>query len=234
MEEVLEKILTAEFGKENYAFTSRALKRWSDAIECFTPTDQDQYGAFRVGPSFPFAITDAPAIPENTGAMFGGRICSTNFKTRPDKRNSVFSIRVHDEVESLERMLGLMEQGIAALEQAPVENTNLTELLNLGRFIRNTVVTGIHAKQWYILKSKLNSETSKSELEKIVDKMTALLQNELENTKATIPLVVEDSRLGWEPSMLYMTDKWHLEWKIRQVEYTLQYEMVEYKQSLMK
>ena len=64
--------------------------------------------------------------------------------------------------------------------------------------------------------------------------MTALLKNELENTKATIPLVVEDSRLGWEPSMLYMTDKWHLEWKIRQVEYTLQYEMVEYKQSLMK
>ena len=30
-----------------------------------------------------------------------------------------------------------------------------------------------------------------------------------------------DSRLGWEPSMEYVGDKWHIEWKIRQVESAL-------------
>ena len=30
-------------------------------------------------------------------------------------------------------------------------------------------------------------------------------------------MVEFDSRLGWEPSMEYVCDKWHLEWKIRQV-----------------
>ena len=27
-----------------------------------------------------------------------------------------------------------------------------------------------------------------------------------------------DSRLGWEPSMEYVGDVWHLDWKIRQME----------------
>ena len=31
------------------------------------------------------------------------------------------------------------------------------------------------------------------------------------------PAVELDSRLGWEPSMEYVCDKWHLEWKVRQV-----------------
>ena len=42
----------------------------------------------------------------------------------------------------------------------------------------------------------------------------------------TIPLVEADSRLGWEPSMLYMTDKWHLEWKLRQLDYVQNHELV--------
>ena len=33
----------------------------------------------------------------------------------------------------------------------------------------------------------------------------------------TIPVVDSDSRLGWEPSMEYMCDPWHLEWKVRQI-----------------
>ena len=41
------------------------------------------------------------------------------------------------------------------------------------------------------------------------------------NAKNTIPLVEKDSRLGWEPSMEYVTDKKMLEWKIRQVQFVL-------------
>ena len=43
----------------------------------------------------------------------------------------------------------------------------------------------------------------------------------MENARETIPAVECDSRLGWEPSMEYVCDPWHLEWKIRQVESAL-------------
>ena len=44
--------------------------------------------------------------------------------------------------------------------------------------------------------------------------MAEVAKNEIENAKNTIPLVERDSRLGFEPSMEYMCDKAHLEWKI--------------------
>ena len=225
MEEVLKKILIAEFGKENYDLVSSALKLWSDAITCYTPTDADQYGAFRVGPSYPFSMVKAPKLPEDEGAMYGSRICEQNYIIRNSSLNSVLSIRIHDELKSLMKMQELMEQGIGYLEQAPAENKNLEELLNMGRFIRNTVVTGVHAKQWHILNCRLQAEMIKEKLEAIINDMSALLKDELDNAKATIPLVQQDSRLGWEPSMLYMTDERHLKWKIKQVEYTLNREI---------
>ena len=40
--------------------------------------------------------------------------------------------------------------------------------------------------------------------------MTEILLDEEQNVRNTIPLVEGDSRLGWEASMDYMCDKWHL------------------------
>ena len=46
------------------------------------------------------------------------------------------------------------------------------------------------------------------------EEMIELARADLENAKATIPLVEFDSRLGYEPSMEYMCDRAHIEWKI--------------------
>ena len=40
-----------------------------------------------------------------------------------------------------------------------------------------------------------------------------------------------DSRLGWEPSMEYVGDVWHLDWKIRQVHSALR-EIADYRKIL--
>ena len=53
-------------------------------------------------------------------------------------------------------------------------------------------------------------------------------------TAATIPLVEFDSRLGYEPSMEYMTDVWHIEWKIRQVTQVLENELPGFVEVLKK
>jgi hypothetical protein len=62
--------------------------------------------------------------------------------------------------------------------------------------------------------------------------MTQLGEAEIANAQATIPLVDADSRLGWEPSMEYMTDRAHLEWKIAQMRLVLEEEIPEYRRKL--
>jgi hypothetical protein len=52
------------------------------------------------------------------------------------------------------------------------------------------------------------------------------------NAQNAIPHVEADSRLGWEPSMEYMTDRWHLEWKIKQVRATINDDIATYRKML--
>jgi len=68
------------------------------------------------------------------------------------------------------------------------------------------------------LNKRLEIEYDFEKAEKIMDELEEIVADELENVKGAIPLVEADSRLGWEPSMDYMADKSHLEWKIRQLE----------------
>ncbi len=59
-----------------------------------------------------------------------------------------------------------------------------------------------------------------------------LAEREIANAESAIPLVEADSRLGWEPSMEYMTDAEHIRWKIAQVRTVVDSEFVAYRQSL--
>ena len=72
-----------------------------------------------------------------------------------------------------------------------------------------------------MLNIKLLSAADAAEANAILDKLEVLAKAEINNAESAIPLVEADSRLGWEPSMEYVTDRWHIEWKIRQVNYML-------------
>jgi len=60
-----------------------------------------------------------------------------------------------------------------------------------------------------------------------------LAENEIANARNAIPCVEADSRLGWEPSMEYMTDRWHLESKIRQVRSMINGELTAYRKMII-
>ena len=79
----------------------------------------------------------------------------------------------------------------------------------------------------------MNVCETKEGLHAIYDEMEALLEQELRNVDRTLPLVEQDTRLGFEPSMLYVTDRWHLEWKKRQVRYIIDTELAKYRKGLM-
>ena len=52
----------------------------------------------------------------------------------------------------------------------------------------------------------------------LLDQIEALAHKEIENVKDTYDVVRTDSRIGWEPSMEYVCDEWHLDWKLRQMD----------------
>lgn len=76
-------------------------------------------------------------------------------------------------------------------------------LAGLGRFMALTMQTVINTKKWRIARKH-----------KDYKKMLEIGEAEIENAIKAIPLVEADSRLGFEPTMEYMTDRAHIEWKI--------------------
>ena len=57
----------------------------------------------------------------------------------------------------------------------------------------------------------------------------AMAWKEIKNAEDTSPLVEAESRLGWEPTLEYMTDREHLEWKIRQVKSVIEYDIAKFR-----
>lgn len=231
-EEALNQILNGMFGEENYKSVNEALELWSEAIRYYTATDADQYGAFRVGPSYPFCLDREIPIPSNPNAMFGSSICFPSYINVADPRDSILNLRLPEEIKSLCKMRMLIKKGVDVIQECSDVNEKIEELINLGSFMVKILNTSINAKKWYILKTRFRVETEKEKISKILDEMQQLLYEEIENAKSAIPLVEENSRLGWEPSMLYIADKWHIEWKIRQINHVLNCDISRYRECL--
>jgi len=234
MDMVLENILKSEFGSACYDIVNNALSLWSDAINYYIPINADQYGAFRVGPSYPFCYIKEIKIPDLPHCLWGSRICLPNYIDQDDGTHIVplSSISLPNEIASLEKLKKGLHDGLETLKSVDNPNNKLLMLINLGEFLYRSTITGINAKRWCILKNKTKSETDKKKMALLFDEMKELLLYERENAKLTIPLVQNDSRLGWEPSMEYMTDEEHLLWKIKQVDYVLNVELKNSKDNL--
>ena len=237
-DEVLRMIAERDFGKENIDKVIEAWKDWSEGIRNYVSTNEDQYGPFRIGPSYPLVFRRNVEIPSVPYAKFGGnRICYPEYTSKDNGRSSLLQYRLPAELERLEKMREYFRKGTEILESTFVSlpekrKQNAFNMINLGKFIINCVTTTIHAKKWHMLKAKLFLETDEAKIIEYVDQMIEIGQDEIKNAEATIPLVKADSRLGWEPSMEYMTDEAHLKWKMKQVKLTIEGELPEYKAAL--
>jgi hypothetical protein len=152
-----------------------------------------------------------------------------------------------------EKMLEQYRQGADLLESvidnvAEDKRDEAKRQLYLARFIQYTIVTTLNTKKWHILKGRLGVRVVSSaghrmpdavyldeevfralpltERDGIIREMAAIAENELENARRTLPLVAFDSRLGYEPSMEYMCDPAHLEWKIRVTQKAVEQELL--------
>ena len=206
----------------------KALEYWSEGIRHYNAVAQDQYGPFRIGPAYPMCLNKNLAPPAKAHAHFGTRIVATKYNTfewLDYSETSVPQIRIHHELSELLVMEECMEKGIALLENIKNVNDELEELTELGKYIKATVRTAIHAKKFLVAKARLDASLDPKDMKKYIDEMEKIALDEIENAKLTIPLVKKNSRLGWEPSMDYLGDEEHILWKIRQVEYMLSSEL---------
>ena len=238
--EFLEDILKRDFG-ENATDVKRACDLFDEAITHYIPTNEDQYGAFRIGPSYPFwfepttastgNIPESGRRPNETKAMFGNGIYFPVYNPEITGRNSPTGIRINEEIKQNTIMAELLLKGIEILDSCKNPNMNLQKLSNLVKFIYRTTLTVINIKRHYILKQQFSIVQTHDEAASILDKVEKLIYEEKENVLATIPLVEFDSRLGWEPSMEYTTGVDGLNWKLRQLEHELNYVLPRFRKS---
>lgn len=239
-EELFRKIAIRDYGIEKAQAALDAWKCWSQAMDYYIATNEDQYGPWRVGASYPFIfqpnITRTMSrkeikFPTAPHAHFGYKIVKTFYTPYENENQTPGFLRYPAELRSLAKMLELWEKGLESAQQ--LKGTPDGDRLEaLGHFIRNSIRTTTHIKQWWILNMKMQTSSTKEEALALLDQIEALANSEIENAKDTLPAVETDSRLGWEPSMEYVTDAWHLDWKIRQVHAALR-EIATYRNCLL-
>ena len=242
---ILEKIAERDFGKKAAKEVVEAWKLWSKAMDSYTPGFDDQAGPLRVGPSYPFIFhpvlyphTEQNMVfPTYPQSPVGARWVHAMYRPEHVYQMSNCGRRIHEDIRIMGDALKIWEKGNAvmrkALAKVPAEKKVKAEkTAGVGFFCCNAVHTMINTKKWWVLNKKLEVEYDFGKAGKLLDEMNAVLLDEEKNVRNTIPLVEKDSRLGWEASMDYMCDKWHLEWKLKQIGNLMENTLPTYRSSL--
>lgn len=225
---VFTDIIIKHFGKETEKI-KKALSYFSEMITYISAANEDQYGPMRVGPVYPLNLKRILNMPYDKTSHYGGHIHFPDYtKVPPQDRilHTAMSVRMPKEIEWLKTGEELMLKGIELLESVEIKNNNLLRLINLGKYIRNCLLNVRNVKKWYITKTKLAIETDRAKAKELLAEMKSVISEEREVVKATIPLTQVDSRLGWEPSMEYIGHTDNLEWKLKQLDYVENVELV--------
>ena len=216
----LTRIIRRHFGAGHEEEILSALEKWSEAIRLLPPSAEEQTGAFRVGPSFPFSIAGKYKYPADASSK--GYFMGTAYNPHNGSHQSAVAtsgVRLPYQRECLVKMLQLLTEGRRKLESLGYINEEFRYLVNLAHFMECFAVTGINAKDWYKVVAKLPVADTREEVEKLIAEGERILESERENVKRAIPLVQADSRLGWDPRMEYVCDPARLEWKLRLLDY---------------
>jgi len=228
-EDILNNILISEFGKDDLEQIQKALRLWSEASTYFVPTDADQYGAFRIGTSYPVCVGFLVNIPHKEYAQM---YSYPHFIEGNKGRDSYVTLRIDEEIKSLKKMKELFDEGLSILDSIEVKNEKFARLLNMGHFISHSILTGLNAKIMYTYRCAIKCCKDKEGLMKLFDEIEALVRLERENAENSIQYIKKDSRLGWEPRMEYSTDEEHIRWKLRHSDYVLNIEIPTYRKNV--
>ena len=225
LDEMLHRIVTRDFTAEVADTVCEAYRLWSEGITHLISTNPDQYGPFRIGPAFPFLLfeDEKVVIPSVPYAHFGeNKITFPHYMRRPPKPLTQYDEtelkKFNFEIKSFGITADYYDRGYRMIEEVlpliPEKKRDAaTRIANIGHFIANAARTAAGVKEFVKRKDRL-LETHGEERNRLIDEMIELCRREEANALDTIPLVEFDSMLGFEPSMEYMCDRAHIEWKL--------------------
>lgn len=230
-DDILRRIAIRDFSEECVEDVLKAWQLFSEGIDNLTSANLDQYGPLRVGPSYPLLLFENDYVFQSPpGTLHGNNIiCFPMYRNKEvlnNQKKYLIEMEMHTKVSQLfDRGADILEQTLEKLHESKVSNAKRE--IGLARFISNTVKTLTHVRHWHLLKqSLLNGDEDTRHA--TVHKMKEIGEAEIQNALDTIPYVNADSRLGFEPSMLYMTDEAHIRQKIEKTRHVLDEELMQY------
>lgn len=230
-DEILRKIAIRDFCEECADDVMDAWKMFSEGIDNLTSRAKDQYGPLRVGPSYPLLLFKNDFVFQSPpGTQHGGNCICNPMYQYSNLEDHIKKCRIETEMHMKVADLfnagaNLLEATLAKIHPSKVHYAK--QEIALARFIANTATTSVNVHNWYVLKQSLAS--GDPEIRRMVAlKMKEIAENEIQNALDTIPLVNFDSRLGFEPSMRYMTDEEHIQHKIDATRKVLDEELAVY------
>ena len=244
-EEILRKIAVRDFGAKAADDVIEGWRLWSDAAASYTPGFDDQAGALRVGPAYPFYfypvlypfVEQDPHFPFPKHAYRGERNLNTIFKPEHVLGHTFWGRRVREDLRIMAAALETWRRGEEVMDRAlakvPEKKRAEAALqIGVGKFFGRALRSTLNMKKWYLANRELEVTGDFDRALAIMDELTAILEEERRNVLETIPLVEADSCLGWEPSMEYCGDREHLEWKLEKLDRLLKYVLPHYRETI--
>ncbi|MEI6503570.1 MAG: hypothetical protein WCP21_21370, partial [Armatimonadota bacterium] len=179
-EEMADKLAARDFGPQAAPLVVECWHHWSDAWPYYVPTNEDQYGPFRVGPAYPLLFQEErEKFPDAPYAHFGNEILSTHYN--PHKPEDL-----ETEIGLLGKLKSGWEEGLVSLEKALAVTPErklfgAQRMLGLGKFIRLCVQTTINTKRWWLLKQQLLETDDLTVAEAVIADLNALGEAEIAN-----------------------------------------------------
>ena len=227
LNETVKKLAARDFTEDTADDVCRAYAHMSEGLDHHISTNCDQYGPCRIGPSYPFILfeNENVKIPTVPYAHFGGNMITCPVYGHHADANGFDLFKTPEEVERFDyeiknyriaeenykKAVEILEAALCSVPDRKKEDA--ARIVALCKFIRNTMRTAINVKEFAKLKFILK-DTHGAHRNETVDAIMKILKDEEQNALDTLPIVEFDSRLGYEPSMEYMSDPAHIEWKL--------------------
>ena len=207
----------------------RGMKLVDESIGWYVPSNENQYGPYRVGPAFPFCLIRDTHRPDAPGVHFGYQICFTHTYHDDAGQAAPYSLRRVDEIARAKKCAQLTKEGLRILKTISGRNRELKKLLLLVEYLYRCHVTAVNFKEFTILKEKMLLEGNADRLYWLTLQTESLLKKEQKNVLETLKLVRKDSSLGFEPSMEYIGGEKAVLWKLKHLDFVLAYEVPAYR-----
>lgn len=236
-EEILKEVVE-EFSNGETEKCIEAFDYWSQAIRMYMPTDNEQYGAMRVGTAYPLMLNIFPRPPVSLNVVerhddyTWEYACPSPALNMAEGKFTLHGIRIRIEIKILRDIIKLIRKGISLLKTVKEKSEEIVCLINMAEYMVCCFTTDIHVKQMYIYRHRLLITSTKKEMQSIISGIKKVANAEIKNSERSLKCVDQDSAIGFEPCMGYAGDRIHIEWKIRQVKHMLKYELSIYENAL--